>query len=190
MRRYAALAAVCLVAAAFAACGGGGDSAASQSTASTATSAGFETGPLKVVGGGSSSYRIRGHHVTVPGFGEEAGEAELKEAAATVHGYLVARVEKDWASACSDVSKGLMKRLAAGSAQFAGEGCTTILAALTVPGPEGSDYESSEVEAESLRAKGKRAFLLYRAATAPYFLPMVEEGGAWKVDSLAPTPFY
>jgi hypothetical protein len=160
MPRCAALACL-IVALALSACGGGGSSTASQTTVST-EGGGFETGPLKVVGGGSSSYRIRRHHARVPGFGE----------------------------ACSYVSKGLVGRLGASSPRLAGEGCPAILAALTVPGPGGSDYESSEVEAESLRAKGARGFLLYRAATAPYFMRMVKERGAWKVDLLAPTPFY
>jgi hypothetical protein len=173
---------------ALASCGGGNSPTTSQVTASPETSSGFETGPLKVVGGGSSSYRIPGHHTAVPGYGREVGGGNLKSAATDAHGYLVAGVEKDWPGACSYASQELVRRLAA--RRPAGAGCAAILAALTVPGPGGSDYESSEVEAESLRAKGNRGFLLYRAAAAPYYLPMLKEGSVWKVNALSPTPFY
>lgn len=149
-----------------------------------------ETGPLKVNAKGSGSYRIRSHYTSVPSFGAEAGEAELRGAALTQHGYLVARVQKDWPTACSYVSRALVRTLASHSAKLSGKSCATILGAVTKPGPAGSEHELSEVEAESLRAKGGRAFLLYRAATAPYFMPMIDEGGVWKVAALDPTPFY
>ncbi len=176
------------------ACGGDpastNPSSSRQASAETESSEQVKTGPLKVVGGGSASYRNPDHHPGVPGFGEEAGKAELRAAALTEHGYLVARVEQDWPKACTYVSKGLMRTLMAQSEKLSGQSCATILAAVTEPGPGGSDYESSEVEAQSLRIRSKHAFLLYRAATAPYFMPMVQEGGAWKVASLDPTAFF
>lgn len=176
---------------------GGGSATTTASTLSPTTRVGgekerghVETGPLKIVGGGPASYRATGHYINVPRFGEEASKADLRRAATAEHDYLVARVESDWTETCSSVSKSLMRSLTTRSRKFMGKGCPEILGAITVPTPGGSAYESSEVEAESLRINGTRAFLLYRAATAPYFMPMLIEGGVWKVTALAPTPFY
>jgi len=190
-----ALVAALLAAALLVACGSGGDSASSSaSSASPETVASqsgveVETGPLKVVGGGSASYRIPGHYISVPAYAEEASKAELRAAATVEHGYLVAQVEKDWVKACSYISEGLRHRLRFDSKK-ADEDCAALLATATKPGPGGSDYESSEVEAGSLRSTGIWAYLLYRAATAPYFMPMVMENDGWKVNQVAPMPFY
>jgi hypothetical protein len=180
------------------ACGGGSaptggtGTSSSSNPASTVSAEGhrIETGPLKISGGGSDSYRIPGHHARVPLFGEEAVETQLKQAAEAEHGYLIARAERDWPKACSYISHAFVQALATRSKKLTGKNCAAMLAAVAVPGPAGSSYEATEVEAESLRSKGKRGFLLYRAATAPYFTPMIKEGGAWKVAAPNPTPFY
>jgi hypothetical protein len=190
-----ALLAVLLLASAFPACGEQSTTTSSSSTSDrTSTrseSAGsVETGPLTISANGSGSYRKTGRYTGVSTFGDEASKAELREVARTQHDYLVARVEKDWSQACIYTSKVLLHRLSLRSENLAGTNCAAILAALTMPGPGGSDYESSTVEAESLRTNGERAFLLYRAAAAPYFMSMIREDGAWKVASIAPTPFY
>jgi hypothetical protein len=185
-KHLVAVGAALLAAWVLAACGGSGDSTASQTAASKVA---VETGPLKVVGGGSSSYRIPGHHVDVPDWGKEAGAAELRAAADVEHDYLIALVEKDWAKACLHVSEIVVQQLSA-HPKTAGEGCPALLAAYAKPPRAGSDYEASEVEAQSLRAEGAWAYLLYRAATAPYYMPMVQEGDGWKVNSVAPVAFY
>jgi hypothetical protein len=161
-----------------AACGGG----------SSATTRDLETGPLKVVGGGSRPYRIPGHHASVTEWGKEAGTAEIKAAAVVEHDYLIAVLEKDWAKACSYASEILVQGLAA-HPKAAGMSCPALLAAYAKPRPGGSDYESSEVEAQSLRSDGTWAFLLFRAGARRYYMPMVKGQGGWKVNHTAPVAF-
>jgi hypothetical protein len=120
-------------------------------------------------------------------WGEEAGKAELEVGAAVVHDYLVAVVEKDWAKTCSLASEFVTQRLGAHPKTSKG-GCAAILAAYAKP-PLPSTYDSSEVEAESMRATDDWAFLLYRAAKARYYMPLVKENDGWKVNLVAPIAF-
>src|SRR6266487_4686481 len=81
LRRVAATAVALLSAALLAACGG----------ASGGSGADIETGPLRVTGGGVGRYRERGADNSIEAYGHEASRAELEQAAAKVHEYLVAR---------------------------------------------------------------------------------------------------
>lgn len=148
--------------------------------------------PLKVSGGGSAQYRVRGGDNSVQEFGEESDETELEEAAATLHGYLVARAEEDWAAACAKLSESVeeqLQALASRSKGLKGEGCAAILGALTPKLPPSARRESTIVDAGSLRLEGDQAFLIYRGAEGKtYTVLMAPEDGAWKVGSLAATP--
>src|SRR5690606_7031231 len=44
-------------------------------------------------------------------FGKEAGEQDLRGAAAALNGYLQARVKKDWALSCAYMSSGMVDQL-------------------------------------------------------------------------------
>jgi hypothetical protein len=186
-KRLAALGTALLVASVFVACGESGDSS-STSTSTAGQASGVEIGPLKVVGGGSASYRIPDHHTNVPKWGEETSTRELEAAAVVGHDYLVAMVERDWSRACSYASEILMQILSS-NPKGTEKNCPALLSARAKP-PPGSDYEASEVEAESLRSDGSWAFLLYRAASAPYYMPMVKEDSGWKVNHVDPVAFY
>jgi hypothetical protein len=172
-----------LAACALAACGGSGDSAVSQPAI-----AGVETGPLKVVGGGATSYRKLDHHVYVVEWAEEGDMSELRAAATVEHEYLLAAVEGNWIEACGHISEILLQTLPSQPAA-AGKGCAAPLATYAAPRIRGLHLKSSEVEAESLRSDGGWAFLLYRAAANPYYMPMVLESGEWKVNHAAPVAF-
>jgi hypothetical protein len=156
------------------------------------SSSSVETAPLKVSGGGSAQFRSKGGDNSIQDFGEEAGESELEEAAASLHGFLVARAEEDWPTACSHLSKAVdqqLKQLASRSGELSGAGCAGILAALTPALPPKIKKESTIVDAGSLRTEGGQAFLIYRGAEGTiYAIPMAPEGGAWKVAALAATP--
>jgi hypothetical protein len=151
-----------------------------------------ETAPLKVSGGGSGQFRVKGGDNSIQEFGEESSESELEEAAASLHDFLVARAEKDWPTACSLLAKTVaqqLQQLASRSAQLSGAGCTKILAALTPPLPAKVQKESTIVDAGSLRTEGEQAFLIYRGTEGMvYAIPMKPEAGAWKVGALAATP--
>jgi hypothetical protein len=155
-------------------------------------SPGVETGPLKVSGGGSAQYRVKGGDNSIQDFGEESGGSELEEAAASLHDFLVARAEEDWPTACSHLVEAVarqLQQLASQSSKLSGAGCARILAALTPPLPAKVRKESTIVDAGSLRTEDEKAFLIYRGAEgAVYAIPMKPEGGAWKVGALAATP--
>jgi len=221
IRPYAALTAAVLTALALAACGSSGSSASSsenstgtttapaaskqsgtktgsngpsqtQQKKSNGTDEGVETSPLKVSGGGSGQFRIKGGDNSIQDFGEESSESELEEAATSLHDFLVARAEEDWPTACSHLAKTVsqqLQQLASQSGKLANAGCAGILAALTPSLPAQVQKESTIVDAGSLRTEGEQAFLIYRGAEATiYAIPMKPEGGAWKVGALAATP--
>jgi hypothetical protein len=152
----------------------------------------IETAPLKVSGGGSGQFRVKGGDNSIQDFGEESGESELEEAATSLHDFLVARAGKDWPTACSHLAKTVaqqLQQLASQSDQLSGAGCTKILAALTPPLPAKVQKESTIVDAGSLRTEGEQAFLIYRGAEGMvYAIPMKPEAGTWKVGALAATP--
>jgi hypothetical protein len=151
-----------------------------------------QTSPLKVSGGGSAQYRVRGGDNSVQEFGEESNETELEEAATALHAYLVARAEEDWATACANLSESVAEQLqglASRAEGLEGKGCAAILQALTPKLPPSVRQESTIVDAGSLRLEGEQAFLIYRGAEGKtYTILMAPEDGTWKVGSLAATP--
>jgi hypothetical protein len=163
-----------------------------ESGGSGGSSRGAETAPLKVSGGGSAQYRVKGGDNSVQEFGEESGESELEEASAALHGFYVARAEEDWPAACAQLSKAVVRQLgqlASRSDNLSGKGCPTILSALTPSLPAKVQKELTAVDAGSLRTEGERAFLIYRGMEGTvYTISMAQEGGAWKVGALAATP--
>ncbi len=173
---------------------GSGDSGAKskKGDSSGGSSSQVETAPLKVSGGGSGQYRVKGGDNSVQDFGDESDEPELEEAATSLHEFLVARAEEDWSTACSHLAKTVaqqLQQLASRSDKLSGAGCAAILAALTPPLPPKVQKESTIVDAGSLRTEGEQAFLIYRGAEGTvYAIPMKPEGGAWKVGALAATP--
>lgn len=156
------------------------------------SSSNVETAPLKVSGGGSEQFRVKGGDNSIQDFGEESGESELEGAATSLHDFLVARAEEDWPTACAHLAKTVkqqLKQLTSQSGKLSGAGCTGILAALTPPLPAKAQEESTIVDAGSLRTEGEQAFLIYRGAEGKaYAIPMKPEAGAWKVGGLAATP--
>lgn len=154
--------------------------------------ASVETAPLKVSGGGSGQFRVKGGDNSIQDFGEESDESELEEAAASLHDFLVARAEEDWPTACSHLTKTVaqqLQQLASRSGQLSGAGCAKILAALTPPLPAKVQKESTIIDAGSLRTEDEQAFLIYRGMEGTvYAIPMKPEAGAWKVGALAATP--
>jgi hypothetical protein len=172
--------------------GGASKSKPGEGGGSRESSHSVETVPLKVSGGGSGQFRVKGGDNSIQDFGEESGESELDEAATSLHDFYVARAEEDWPTACSHLSKTVaqqLEQLASQSAKLAGKGCAGLLSALTPPLPAKVQKELTVVDAGSLRTEGGRSFLIYRGAEGTvYAISMAQEGGAWKVGALAATP--
>ncbi len=170
---------------------GGGDSSNSGSSGGSGSSkSNVKAAPLQVSGGGSEQFRSKGGDNSIQDFGDEADEAELEEAAAALHGYLVARAQEDWSAGCSYFTKGMQQQLEAlgSQSQLKDKDCAAILSAMTATATSGVLQELTEVDAVSLRREDERAFLIYRGGgDTVYFVPMAQEDGAWKVGALAPT---
>jgi len=147
------------------------------------------TAPLQVSGGGSAQFRTKGGDNSIQEFGEEGEESELQEAAETVHDFYVARVAGEWARACSYLSAKeteQLEQLGTQSPQFEGKGCAPILNAFTRPLSAALQREITTVDAGSLRREGEQAFLIYFGPDKTvYSMPMIQEGGAWKVTALS-----
>lgn len=146
--------------------------------------------PLAVSGGGSAQFRVKGGDNSVQDYGEEAGGAELQQAAEATHSLLVAEVRGEWARACSLLAAEEQKRLeqqVAKASRSGGDGCAAALAAFTKPVSGSAAREITQVDAASLRHEGEQAFLIYVGAPegTVYAMPLRLEGGAWKPTAIS-----
>jgi len=146
--------------------------------------------PLKVSGGGSDQFRVKGGgDNSVQEFGEEGDEDQLREAAETVHDFYARRATGDWAGACALLSKSLKQQLeetAKSAPQAKRTDCPSFLAIFTVDLSPAEWRQITTVDAGSLRYEGEQAFLIYYGPERTvYAMPMIGEDGAWKVNALS-----
>jgi len=143
--------------------------------------------PLKVSGGGSSQFMVKGGDNSVQEYGEEKGESELREAAEATHGFFVARAEARWADACSYLSKSLLQQLEQLAKKSERDSCASFLGSFTTKLPASVWREITTVDAGSLRQEGEQGFLIYYGAPdrTVYSMPMKVEDGEWKVGALS-----
>lgn len=152
-----------------------------------------ETGPLQISGGGSAQYREPGRDNTIEAYGREGNRDELAQAAGEVHGYLVARIEEDWAAACSHLSRALRQRLEEDEVlakQAGSRSCAAILPTISVPLPGDTLRESTAMDAGSLRVKDDYGFLFFDSPTGGHKLLVLRENGTWRANGLFPTPLH
>ena len=144
-------------------------------------------------GGGSQQYVQKGGDNSVQEFGNEGDQQELNDAAAALHNFLDARAEGNWAAACNYMSKSVVEsfeKLAAQAKQLTDTSCAGILEKLTNPAAKSAmKQEAGKADVGSLRVEGDRSFVIYRGVKGTVLaMPMANEGGNWKVASLAGTP--
>lgn len=121
-------------------------------------------------------------------FGEESDSGELEAAGQIVQSFLTARSKEDWPATCAQLSQPLQSKiehLATSSTQLEDKSCPSFLEAF-LSLSEQERRASTAIDAGSLRQQGTKAFLIYEARDDVYAMPVRKEGGAWKVDSLAP----
>lgn len=149
-----------------------------------------EPSPLKVSGGGSEQFRVKGGDNSIQAWGEESDEAQLEAAAEAVHGFFAARANEEWAAACEYLGQSLLEQLREYTPQQQAPDCATLLKALTRhPLPASVRREATIVDAGSLRIGEENSFLIYRGADQTVFaMPVVEEDDAWKLTLLSSTP--
>ena len=192
------LAATALLALGLAACGGSGDSnSTTGSTAAGTTSTQKEGGAKKASeftpkqhsdsGGGSKPFIVAGGDNSIQEYGAEASGSEFDQAATTLHNFLDARAESNWAAACGYMSQVLIKSLEELATHTKGlKGCAEILDRLTPPKGRGAlRAEAAQADVASLRVEGKQAFLIYTGPEgAVIAMGMTPEGDIWKVSNL------
>lgn len=153
----------------------------------------FTPKPHSDSGGGSSQFKVKGGDNSVQEFGEEAEGSELNAAATALHDFLDARAEGNWAAACEYLSKSAksaFEKLAAQAKEVKANDCGGILEQLTNPAAKQvMKAEAEQANVGSLRIEGEHAFVIYKGSDGTVLaMPMANEGGDWKVASLAGTP--
>lgn len=143
-------------------------------------------------GGGAAQYQVKGGDNSVQEFGQEADGSDFEAAATALHNFLDARAEGNWAAACQYMSKSTIESLErfASQTKSSDKSCGAILAQITNPAAKQSLVEeAAKADIGSLRTEGNRAFLIYTAGGKTILaVSMANEGGQWKVASLAGTP--
>jgi len=152
-----------------------------------------ETASAPADGGGRArpgKIEIKGGDNSIQNFGEESSDVERHEAAEALHGYLDARAAGAWRDACKHLAPSLVAAITSTVRGAAGKGCTTLLSAFFATAPESALQEEATADVASLRAKGSSGFAIYSGpGGAVYFIPMVRQGGHWKVAALAPSAY-
>jgi hypothetical protein len=134
---------------------------------------------------------VKGGDNSVQEYGVEAGESSRTEAAIALQGYLNARAEEDWGTACSLLAKKPMDQLERVQKVAAKQGkelngCPATMALLR-EGEAQSQEQATITEVLSFRGEGDLSgdpsYLLFTAppANTLYSMPMYLQGGAWKV---------
>ena len=173
--------------------GGKGGEGEPEGSSGEGEAAGFTPRPHNDSGGGSQQFRQKGGDNSVQDFGAEADPEEFNAAAVALHNFLDARAEGHWAAACEYMSKAVVEsfeKLATQAKQIEETSCAGILEKLTNPAAKKSmKAEAANADVGSLRVEGERSFVIYTGIGGTVLaMPMANEGGEWKVASLAGTP--
>ena len=127
---------------------------------------------------------------SVQTYGLEAPSAERIEAARLLQAFLNARLDGDWALACSYLSepiKAEMQALIDGDRkESVASACLRVMAGFGQGVPQEQLRIGAEIEVLSMRVEGDSAIVIYRDGSgAPFTIPMTREDGAWKVSAAA-----
>ena len=143
------------------------------------------------VGGAAAFLTPQGDN-SIPEYGSEAPSAQRSEATAALRAYLVAREGGDWEAACAGMAspvRGQVEVLANASNTKV-SGCEGAYAALSKYSPPSERANPLGGAIAALRVKADKAFaLFYGPHNQQYMMPMVSEGGAWKVNQIAPVAY-
>lgn len=130
---------------------------------------------------------------SIPTYGREASGGQRAPTERALAGYLAARAQGDWATACSFMSVVVRKQLEAlvGTSAKGESSCPTAYATLAGRGTAQERADPLVHGLTALRVESPHAFaLFYGAGGQQYMMPMEEEGeGAWEVNQIAPVPW-
>ncbi len=124
---------------------------------------------------------------SIPTYGAEAPSSQQASATASLQAYLQARAAGDWGSACAHMAAAVQKQLAllAGGPGAKAEGCAGAYAKLSSRVPASARANPLSGSLTAFRVKADKAFaLFYGPKRQQYMMPMVSEGGEWRVNQL------
>lgn len=126
---------------------------------------------------------------SIPTYGSESSEGQREAAEATLRAYLDARAAGEWGAACAQMAAAVQKQLALlGGEQ--GAGCPAAYAKLAERIPASARASVFNGSLTAFRFKEDKAFaLFYGPKRRQYMMPMVSEGGAWKVNQTEAVPW-
>jgi hypothetical protein len=128
---------------------------------------------------------------TEAALGEEASDAERRQASRLIAAWLKARAAEDWAADCSYLSRRYRHHLVAEDAASVSHGevenCPQALDYFGIAASgDGKDTLSGSID--SLRAAGTLGFALYHGNDGKdWAVPMYKEGGKWLVATTLPS---
>jgi hypothetical protein len=173
---------------------GAGTGSGSGGASSGGGSGGSEsaTGPGPKKGERSYAFRTPGGDNSIQEYGDEGGNSDRSEAESSINALYAAISSGNWAAICEKyLSKKNIEQIeliAEKSPQVKGQSCAEVLGGLNqVSGGESPDKPKGGIA--SLRIEGDTAFAIYRGMDGKgYALPLIREGGQWKLTALGPTP--
>jgi hypothetical protein len=173
----------------------GGDDSSSSSSSSESSSNANQTSSTKTdttastkpSAEPSAEFRGKGPNSEIPTAGKEASVAEREAASKVLEENLEARAARDWEAQCATLTKPLIKGIEKSSSVLgAGSGCAKALEAQAAPASPSSLANTMTGPIDAFRVVGgTRGFALYHGVNGKdYVMPMLMEGGEWKVTSL------
>jgi hypothetical protein len=171
---------------AIAASGCGSGSASSAQTSSS------KAGSSSPDSGGNASqepskeFRGKGENGTLAKVGREASPSEREAVSSIVEESLRARAGGDWETQCDTFAASLVAELEKTAKTLGAKpGCPDALETQAAPFPESARANTMTGPIDALRIKASQAFAFYHGTKGKdYVLPLIEEGGEWKVASL------
>ena len=147
---------------------------------------------LKEQAGKAAPFLLAGADNSIPTYGSEGSGSQQIEARSALAGYLKAREAGRWGSACALMGKavrGQLRVLAEGSGRKAPT-CTSAFAVLAKYNPPSTRKSVLIGPLAAFRVRRDRGFaLFYGPHRQQFMMPMVREGGAWKVSQSIPIAY-
>ena len=141
--------------------------------------------------GASAFIRSSGDN-SIPEYGAEGSGSQKAEAGAALAAYLSARQAQDWGRACSLMGATVRRQvgvLAKASGGKAGD-CARSYRSLAGYGAKRERADVLSGPLAALRVKGEKGFaLFYGPHHQQFMMPMVREGGRWKVNQPIPIAY-
>jgi hypothetical protein len=147
---------------------------------------------LKHEAGNAASFLTVHGDNSIPTYGSEAPSSERAVATDSLRSYLDARAGGDWVEACAHMGVQVQKQvklLGSGSGGMA-EACATAYVNISSRASSSERANPLTGGLVAFRVEGENAFaFFYGPGNQQYMMPMVSEGGTWKVNQIAPVAY-